>query len=71
MLWTVARQAPLQEDSGDCGILQAKILHWVAMRSSKGIETISLVTPALQADSLPLSHGGSPTHYWSMYKIDN
>ena len=46
--WTVARQTPLS-----MGILQARILDWVAMPSSKdlpnpGIESWS---PALQADS--------------------
>ena len=30
-LWTVARQAPLS-----MGILQARILYWVAMPSSRG-----------------------------------
>ena len=47
--WTVAHQAPLS-----MGILQARILEWVAMPSSRnlpnpGIEPRSL---ALQADSL-------------------
>ena len=53
-------------------ILQARILEWVAISSSRGssdpeMEPISLVSPALagigrhwQADSLPLSHLGSP-----------
>ena len=41
------------------GILQARILEWVAKPFSRdlpdpGIEPMS---PALQADSLPLSHG--------------
>jgi len=45
------------------GILQARILEWVAMPFSRdlpdpGIEPMSLVAPALQADSLPLSHQG-------------
>ena len=30
--------------------------------SDPGIEPVSLATPALQANSLPLSHGGSPRH---------
>ena len=46
-------------------ILQARILEWVAMPSSRdlldpGIEPMSLVSLALQADSLPLSHQRSP-----------
>ena len=55
-LWAIARQAPLS-----MGILQARKLEWVTMPSSResshpGIEPAS---PALQADSLPLSHQGS------------
>ena len=45
--WTVARQAPLS-----IGILQARILEWVAMPSSRylpdpGMEPRSLMSPAL------------------------
>ena len=40
------------------GILQARILEWVAMQP--GIEPRSPAAPALQLDSLPLSHGESP-----------
>ena len=47
------------------GILQARILEWVAMSSSRdlpdpGIEPVSPVAPALQVDSLQLKHQGSP-----------
>ena len=47
------------------GIHQARILEWVAMPSSRnlpdpGIEPMSLVSPALQADSLPLVPAGRP-----------
>ena len=59
--WTVACQAPLS-----MGILQARILEWIAMPSSRGssqpnpgMEPESLAL-ALQVDSLPLSHPGSP-----------
>ena len=65
-LWTLS-------DPVDCslpgssvhGILQARILKWVAMPSpgdlpDPGIEPETPVAPALQADSLPLSHQGSP-----------
>ena len=50
------------------GVLQAGILEWVGMPSSRdlpdpGIEPKSPVAPALQADSLPLSHVGSPLGY--------
>ena len=46
-------------------ILQARILEWVAISapgdlSDSGAEPAS---PALQADSLPLSHWGSPSYH--------
>ena len=45
------------------GISQARILEWVAMPSSRGSsqprdQTTSPAPPALQAESLPLSHQG-------------
>ena len=45
------------------GILQPRILEWVAAPFSKdlpdtGIKPMSPVAPALQTDSLPLSHQG-------------
>ena len=48
-------------DSSVHGILQARILKWVAMSSARGssqpkIEPMSPESPAFQADSLPLSH---------------
>ena len=47
------------------GILQARILGWVAMPSSgdlsdAGTEPVSPASPALQADSLLLSRQGGP-----------
>ena len=45
------------------GILQARILDWVAVPSSRGSSQQrdqTLASPTLQADSLPLSHWGSP-----------
>ena len=44
------------------GVLQARILEWVAPPGDlpdPGIEPAGPVTPALQVDSLPLSHKGS------------
>ena len=43
------------------GILQESILEWIAMPSSKGPSPPKdgTVSPALQADSLPLNHQGS------------
>ena len=54
-LWTAACQAPLP------GILQGRILEWVAMLlpgdlPNLGIELRSPTVPALQADLSPLSH---------------
>ena len=65
--WTVACQAPVP------GTLQARTLEWVAMPSSRGssdpeIEPVSPASPALQADSLPLSHQGSPKSFLPAYK---
>ena len=47
------------------GMFQARKLEWVAISFSRdlpnpGIEPASVESPALQADSLPLSHLGSP-----------
>ena len=46
------------------GILHVSILEWVAMSClpDSGIEFMSLASPALQADSLPLSHLGSSNY---------
>ena len=60
--WTVVRQAPLS-----MGIPQARILEWISTSSSKVSsqprdQTCISVAPALQADSLPLSHQGSPAN---------
>ena len=63
ILWTMAHQAPLRIPPH--GILQARIVEGVAMPFSRGysdpgIQHTSPVSPALQADSLPLTHWGSP-----------
>ena len=55
------------------GILQARILEWVAMPSSRGSSQPRDQTapPALQADPLPLSHRGSPcicVHFTKSHK---
>ena len=53
-------------DSSVCGIIWARILEWVAIFSSRGIFLIQGLNPHLlcllhwQADSLSLSHLGSP-----------
>ena len=49
------------------GILQARILEWLSCSPvgdlpDPGIEPTSPAAPALQADSLPLSHWGSPIY---------
>jgi len=45
------------------GILQARIPDWIAIPSSKDLPDpgIKPAAPALQADSLPLSHGKAQT----------
>ena len=55
--WTVARQTPLS-----VGILQARILEWVTMSSSRGSSDpgVEPVSSAPQADSLLMSHQGNP-----------
>ena len=62
-LWTVALQAPLST-----GILQARILGWVAMPPPEdlphpGMEPASLGSPALIGGFLPLVPPGSPPGY--------
>jgi len=44
------------------GILQARILEWVAMPSLGNLPHLGIEhrSPALQAESLPLNHQGSP-----------
>ena len=62
--WTVAHQASLS-----MGILQARILEWVAMPSSRGSSQprdlpnpgIEPRSPALQVDSLPSEPTGKPS----------
>ena len=73
--WTVAHQAPLS-----MGILQARILEWVAISFSR--EDMALLTlktenvshsvvsnsatPGTEAHHAPLSMGFSRQEYWSM-----
>ena len=62
--WTVALPGfPIH------GIFQARILEWVVISypgdlPDTGIEPTS---PALEADSLPLSHQGSPPQFLAIY----
>ena len=42
------------------GILQARILEWVAMTRGSSDPEIEPASPTLQAESLPLSNRGSP-----------
>ena len=60
--WTVAPPG-----SSTIGIFQARILEWVATSSSRvlpdpGIKLIFPVSPALQADSLPVEPSGKPLY---------
>ena len=64
MPWAVACQAPLS-----VGFSRQE--YWSGLPSpppgdfpNQGFEPTSPVAPALQADSLPLSHQGSPLRSW-------
>ena len=57
------------------GILQARIMEWIAVPYSRAPGDLSdlginATSPALQADSLPLSHLGSPK-YMHIYLINH
>ena len=69
----VTQSYPTPGDPMDCspagssvhGIFQARILEWVTLSYSRdlpnaGIQPTSLVSPALQADSLPAEPQGKP-----------
>ena len=63
--WTTGHQA-----SWSMGILQARILEWVAMPSSRGSSQSGVKprSPALQADSLPTEPPGNPNiSYLSLF----
>ena len=64
-LGTVAHQAPLS-----MGILQARILEWVTISSSRGAsQSRDRLLCHWQADSLPLRHLGSPLFIYTATKI--
>ena len=65
--WAVAHQFPLS-----MGILQAGMLEWVAMHSSRGSSQPRDRTssPALQADSLPAEPSGKSTHLSNLGQIE-
>ena len=50
------------------GILQARILEWAAFPFSRGSSQPR--SPALQADSLPASHQGSPIQYCRLFELE-
>ena len=51
------------------GILQARLLEWVAISSSRGSsQPRDQRSPAFQADSLPLSNLGSLRRKWEFHK---
>ena len=62
-------------DSSVHGILQAKVLKWVAIPSSRGsspprIEPVYLMSPALQADALPSEPYENYWHIVCVQQID-
>ena len=71
-LWNPMDCSP--QGSSVHGILQARILDWIVMSSSRdlpdpGIEPASPAAPAMQADSLLLSHLGS-LKMWYIYTME-
>ena len=70
-VYSVIQSCPILCDPMDCsppgssihGISQARILEWVAISFSRGSSSPHLLRLlALQVNSLPLSHQGSPKH---------
>ena len=62
-LWTIALQAPLSMEFTWHGYWHGLPCLPPGDHPDPGIELASPVSPALQADSLPLSHWGSPLGY--------
>ena len=60
ILWTVARQTPLSMGFSRQEYLSGLPCPPPGDLPDPGIESPSCATPALQADSLPLSHRESP-----------
>ena len=56
-------------DSSVRGILQARILGWVALPSPEDLPDLGIKpgSPALQADSSPTEPQGRPITYWMDY----
>ena len=72
------QSCPILCDPRDCSppgssaheILQARILEWVAMPSSRGssIKPMSPLSPALADSSLPLAPPGKPVNVFTSHK---
>ena len=58
--WTAARQAPLSMEAPRQGYWSGLPFPIPGDLPDPGVESMSPVSPALQVDSLPLSHLGSP-----------
>ena len=59
-LWTVARQVPLSMGFSRQEYWSGLLFPFPGELSDPGLEPVSPEATALQADSLPLSHQGSP-----------
>ena len=73
---SVAQSCPTLCDPMDCtvhGILQARILEWVAIPFSRGssYRGIELGSPGMQVDSLPADLPGKPITMWTLGKLFN
>ena len=66
-LWIATRQAPLS-----VGFSQARIQDWVAIPSSRGspYPGVEPKSPALEEDSSPLGHQGTPADAYSFNKVN-
>ena len=70
-LWTIAHQAPLSMGFSRQEYGSGLPFPPLGDLLYPGIETESPMSPALQADSLPLSYQGSPiSHMWNLKKYN-
>ena len=68
-LWTVAHQSPLSMGFSRQEYRSGLLCPPPGNLPDPGIEPVSPMAPALQVDSLPLSHQGSPSKYTREYLL--
>ena len=69
--WTVAHQTPLSMGFSRQEYWNGLPFPSPGVHSNPGIKPVFPVTPALQADSIPLSHWGSPNMEHNWYPIQS